>query len=93
VSVRVIQPASGNLDDLVQVASDAADNFRAIVEIEEWASSKGYLRTSESWLRVAILDGRQVFVAVCYRPSAAELQGIEALSKARSDAREQFAQG
>jgi len=79
--------SKGNLPNTIQVGSDAADNFAAIVEIEEWAARNGFRRSSESWLRRLSEGNKLYFVGVCYRPSEAELAAIEKRIYERQQAR------
>ena len=71
---------------MVEVQSDARDNYAAIIEIEDWAHDHGLLRTNEHWLQTALReDGRSVRVAICFRPSRQELQARDARIAARHE--------
>lgn len=89
MAVVVFDPSSskGSLPNTIQVGSDASDNFAAIVEIEEWAARNGFRRSSENWLRGLSRGDKVYFVAVCFRPSEAELAAIEARIHERQQAR------
>lgn len=60
----------------VQVESDAADNLRAILEIDDWASEHGFVRVRDYWLEAVERDGKRVFRGACYRRSQEELERI-----------------
>ena len=83
MAVRVVRPNEWKEADLVEVESDAPDNFTAIEQIDSWASEHKMFRTNEHWLGAAILpSGLRVFRAVCYRPTTDQ---IEAIARSTTD--------
>ena len=67
-----VDPTEYQNANTVQVDSDAADNARAINEIDDWATEHGFVRTNEYWLRKAIRGGKRIFRGICYRFSDEE---------------------
>ncbi len=54
-------------DKVIVAYSDAADNLHAIQEIDQWARSRGYVRSREAVLNVMqSLDGKRYFYSACY---------------------------
>jgi hypothetical protein len=51
----------------VLVYSDAVSNIDAIKEIDAWARERGFVRTREGHLNVALRGGKQVYKGVCFR--------------------------
>jgi hypothetical protein len=73
-----VDPKSEDQVNVVQVDSDAADNLAAMREIEDWAASRGFARTTEFWLRrVRSADGRMLFRGICYRITREEIEAME----------------
>lgn len=89
MAVVVFDPSTskGNLPNTIQVGSDAPDNFAAIVEIEDWAARNGFRRSNENWLRHLRREGKDYFVALCFRPSEADFAAIEKRIQERQQAR------
>jgi len=87
MSVSVFQPLDGALAEVVRVSSDAANNYEAIAEIDEWASENGYTRSNEQWLVHHRRDGRTVFLSTCYRETADDAGAIEDRIASRNKAR------
>ncbi len=68
MAIVKIDPEHWQKANSVQVDSDAADNAKAILEIEDWAAENGFARIHEYWLRqIRPKDGRPVFRGICYR--------------------------
>ena len=75
MAVRVVRPERWEEADFVEVESDLQENLKALVEVEDWASDHGFMRTNEGYLRrVRRDDGVFVRRAVCYRPAVDELR-------------------
>ena len=72
-----IDPAEYDSSSTVQLDSDAGNQWLAIGEIEDWASSHGFVRTSELNLRQVLVGGKRRFRTVCYRISEEELKAAE----------------
>ncbi len=72
-------PRSLSEADVVLVYSDAADNTQAILEIDEWAAARGYLRVGEYWLPQKNSDKhkKRVFVGTCNRWTEANQREAE----------------
>ncbi|MEE9293543.1 MAG: hypothetical protein V3W34_01060 [Phycisphaerae bacterium] len=72
MTIMDVDPQVTSDVNIVQVDSDAPDNRDAILEIEQWASEKGFVRTNEYWLRQIVKNGRRLFRGICYRISNEE---------------------
>jgi hypothetical protein len=78
-----IDPREWAQANVVQIESDAADNPSALRELEDWCAAHGFARTTEYWLRPAILkDGRRVFRGTAFRLSPEELAAADAQDRA-----------
>lgn len=77
-----IDPADWEKANVVQVDSDAPNNKEAIIDIENWAADKDFVRTTEYWLqRILKKDGRKVFRGICYRLTEEVVRSNEAACK------------
>lgn len=73
-----IDPEKWQEVNAVQVDSDASDNAKAILEIEEWAAENGFVRVNEYWLRkIHRKDGTSVFRGMCYRLTGEEISSSD----------------
>ena len=50
---------------LVLVDSNAASNWSAIDEIEQWAANNNAKRSAEFWLQQLTRDGNKIFRGIC----------------------------
>ncbi|HEY3246561.1 MAG TPA: hypothetical protein VGM03_24715 [Phycisphaerae bacterium] len=60
-------PAEWQNVNVLLIDSDAPNNDRAILEIEDWAAEHGFVRVNEYWLREIRRDGHKLFRGICYR--------------------------
>ena len=74
--IEVYEPKDWQEAESIQVDSDAADNMAAILEVDEWAASNGFVRESAYWLRRVRRrrDQKQVFRVVLFKLSEEELE-------------------
>ena len=78
MAVNVVRPKEWQDAEMLEVESDARDNYAAIVEIEDWAQDHGMTRTNEHWLQtIQHEDGRVGRISIVYRPSQKELASRE----------------
>ena len=85
----MVRPKDWEGAEMIEVESDARDNYAAIIEIEDWAYEHGYLRPNESWLQKFVNEeGRPVRSSILYRPRVLHAQarhrGIEAIGATAS---------
>src|SRR5437879_5930266 len=57
----------------IQVDSDAGDNRTALMEIEQRAAERGFVRTNEYYLRQLIRGNQRLFRGICYRMTQEEI--------------------
>ncbi len=73
-----VDPEDWQHANVIQVDSDAHDNVKARLEIEDWAFDRGFVRTNEFHLRAAITDeNARVFRGICYRLAPDENRAIQ----------------
>ena len=87
MAVNVVRSKEWQDAEMLEVESDARDNYAAILEIEDWAYEHGYLRPNESWLPQLINEaGVPVRASILYRPRVVQVRarhrGIEAIGAA-----------
>ena len=78
MAIVKIDPPEWEKFNVVQIDSDAPDNTRAIIEMEDWASEHGFARTNEYWLRKVRTGDRTVFRGICFRLTEEERRSNEA---------------
>ena len=69
-----VDPAEVAEGQMVLVDSDAPDNARAILEVEQWCREYGLWRADEQHLSTVFADGRLLRRARCYRPYGEEVK-------------------
>ncbi len=67
-----IDPLDFENSSMVQIDSDAGNMWLAIEDVEDWASSHGFVRTNEQTLRPVLLDGKLRYRGICFRISDEE---------------------
>jgi len=63
--------------NLVEVACEASGPPEALYLIDQWALQKGLIRWPGVWLRHFLIEGKNVYKAVCFRPSSEEKSAVE----------------
>lgn len=77
MAIRSIDPEQFATAPAVIVDSDATTNVEAIREIDAWAATHGFARTTEYWLRVVVVENQRRFRGTCYRLTAEDARGVE----------------
>lgn len=75
--ISKVDPSTFDSASTVQIDCDAANQWLAMDEIEDWAAAHGFVRTGEFPLRQVLLDGKRYFRAIGYRMSDEERIAIE----------------
>jgi len=81
--IEKIDPPNWKEANIVQVDVRARNNIEAIIALDAWASSHGFARVHQNYLRVIVRpDGNNVYRGACYRWTDEERHSVHADTEA-----------